>query len=102
VKMYGTRYGAQTNYAVAAEFKALADEVGVHPVTLAVAWVARHPVVTSPLIGARDVKQLEPALAAADFSMDDSLYERITALSNTPPPATDRNEEKTSANFGSR
>jgi len=34
-----------------------------------------------------------PSLAAEGFDMDDALYARITALSQTPPPATDRLEE---------
>jgi aryl-alcohol dehydrogenase-like predicted oxidoreductase len=63
-------------------------------VTLAVAWVARHPAVTAPIIGARNVEQLEPSLAAAGFAMDDRTYAEISALSPTPPPATDRTEER--------
>jgi aryl-alcohol dehydrogenase-like predicted oxidoreductase len=102
VKMYSTRYAAAENYRVATEFKALADEIGVHPVTLAVSWVAHHPAVTSPLIGARNLEQLEPALAAGDFEIDENLYQRISDLSVSPPPATDRNEERTAANFGTR
>ncbi len=91
--MYSTRYGAPWVFDVAERFTALAAARGVHPVTLAVAWVARHPAVTCPLIGGRSVAQLEPALAAADFAMDDALYAEVTALAPAPPPATDRNEE---------
>jgi aryl-alcohol dehydrogenase-like predicted oxidoreductase len=99
--MYATRYGAASDYETAEAFGALAEELGVHPVTLAVAWVARHPAVTAPLLGARDVEQLAPALAAADLVMDDALYARVAALSPTPPPATDRNEEGTRADYAS-
>ncbi len=99
--MYGTRYGAAWAHDVAERFTELARERGVHPVTLAVAWVARHPAVTCPLIGARSVDQLEPALGAADFQMDDALYAEITALSPAPPPATDRNEEGGSDDYAS-
>ena len=91
--MYATRYGARWAHEVAERFCALAEDRGVHPVTLAVAWVAHHPAVTCPLIGARSVAQLEPALRAADFELPDALYEEISALSPAPPPATDRNEE---------
>lgn len=100
--MYTTRYGAAHNYEIAERFTALAEDRGVHPVSLAVAWVAAHPAVTAPLIGARDLAQLEPCLAAADVEMDDELYRAIAALSPTPPPATDRNEETSEHNFGSR
>jgi len=97
--MYAERYGAPWVFDVAERFTALANERGVHPVTLAVAWVGHHPAVTCPLVGARDVQQLEPALAAADFEMDDALYAEIAALSPAPPPATDRNEEGSGSDY---
>jgi aryl-alcohol dehydrogenase-like predicted oxidoreductase len=78
---------------LAERFAALAHERGIHPVTLAVAWVASHPAVTAPLVGARSVEQLEPALAAAELVLDDELSSAIGALSPAPPPATDRSEE---------
>jgi aryl-alcohol dehydrogenase-like predicted oxidoreductase len=81
------------DFEVAELFVAIADELGVHPVTLAVAWVGRHPAVTAPLVGARDLAQLEPALAAAELELDDALHARSCAISPTPPPATDRDEE---------
>ena len=91
--MYAERYAEPSLFGIAESFVAIADELGVHPVSLAIAWVARHPAVTAPLIGARNLEQLEPALKAADLELDDALYARLCALSPTPPPATDRNEE---------
>ncbi|HJL05292.1 MAG TPA: aldo/keto reductase [Polyangiaceae bacterium LLY-WYZ-15_(1-7)] len=92
---YMTRYGMGKDEAleVADGFVALADEVGVHPVSLAVAWVAAHPAVTAPLLGARKVEQLEPALAALEVPMDEALYAKVAALTPAPPLATDRAEE---------
>ena len=101
-RMYQTRYGAELNFQVAASFAALAAELGFHPAALAVAWVAAHPAVTAPLLGARNLEQLEPILGAAAIPMTSELYARIAALSPAPPPATDRNEEATAHNYGSR
>jgi len=92
--VYRARYGAESCYETAESFAAYAAKRGIDPVTLAVAWVARHPAVTAPIIGARDVEQLEPSLAAADFVMDEAVYDEIAALSPTPSPATDRTEER--------
>ena len=89
------------NYDIAERFTALAAEVGVHPVSLAVAWVAAHPGVTAPLLGARSVEQLRPALQALDVPMNPELHARVAALSPTPPPATDRNEEASGDNYAS-
>jgi aryl-alcohol dehydrogenase-like predicted oxidoreductase len=91
--MYTQRYGEDWVFDVAEAFTALANEKGLHPATLAVAWAAAHPAVTSPIIGARNLEQLQPSLRAAEVAMTADLYGEITALSRTPPPATDRLEE---------
>jgi aryl-alcohol dehydrogenase-like predicted oxidoreductase len=59
-------------------------------VTLSVAWTAGHPAVTCPIIGGRSLEQLQPSLDALSFQMSPELRDRISALSRTPPPATDR------------
>jgi aryl-alcohol dehydrogenase-like predicted oxidoreductase len=89
---YGDRYALDSDFATADRFTALAQELGVQPATLAVAWVMSHPAVTAPIIGARNLTQLEDSLAALDVEMTPELRDRISALSPTPPPATDRTE----------
>jgi aryl-alcohol dehydrogenase-like predicted oxidoreductase len=93
-QMYMSRYGQENYYQIAGDFTAHAQERGVHPATLAVAWVMHHPAVTAPIIGARNVAQLEGSLAAVDVAMTDEWWQEISNLSYTPPPATDRSEEK--------
>ena len=90
---YAARYGQDWMHRTAADLAALARDIGTDPATLAVAWAARHPCGPCPIVSARDAAQLAPSLAAMAFHMDDALYARITALSRTPPPATDRLEE---------
>ena len=77
----------------AAELTGIAAELGIHPATLATAWVARHRAGPVPILSARSVEQLAPSLAAIGFDMDDALYARLSDLVPTPPPATDRLEE---------
>jgi len=100
--MYQIRYGHPSNTQIAEAFCALAAELGHHPATLAVAWVASHPAITAPLIGARNLEQLRPLLAAAELELDAETRQRLSALSLTPAPATDRNEEASQHNYGSR
>ncbi|MEZ4383610.1 MAG: aldo/keto reductase [Nannocystaceae bacterium] len=101
-KMYATRYADPENYTIAERFAALAAEVGVHPASLAIAWVAAHPAVSAPLLGVRTRQHLDIALASQTVPMTAELYARVAALSPTPPPATDRNEETSAHNYGSR
>lgn len=92
-RMYGERYRDERNFEVAERFSELARSHGHEPAALAVAWVASHPAVTAPLIGARNLEQLEGSLAALEIEMTPELREEIAALSPAPPPATDRSEE---------
>ena len=89
---YGDRYGAEDDFVTAEQFTKYAHEHDVKPATLAVAWVKANPAVTAPIIGARNLDQLEDSLAAADFKMTEEMYAEITHLSRTPAPATDRTE----------
>jgi aryl-alcohol dehydrogenase-like predicted oxidoreductase len=90
-KAYQVRY--PDHAPVAERFVALARRLGVTPTALAVAWVAAHPAVTAPLLGARNVEQLESSLAAADLTVGPELYAEISALTSAPAPATDRTDD---------
>jgi aryl-alcohol dehydrogenase-like predicted oxidoreductase len=92
--MYKSRYREEWTREVAASFTAFARERGFHPVSLAVAWVGAHPQITCPIIGARNVEQLMPSLDSVDIDMTPALRREISALSRTPPPATDRLDER--------
>ncbi len=90
---YASRYGEDWVFQTAGRFSALAAARGHHPVSLAVAWVAANPDITAPIIGARDLTQLRPSLDALEIDMTPEFRAEISALSRTPPPATDRLEE---------
>ncbi len=92
--MYQRRYGGDRVQAIARRFVDFANERGLPPAALAVAWVRSHPAVTAPILGARDVAQLDGSLRSLEIVMTAELREAIGALSPTPPPATDRNEER--------
>lgn len=93
-KMYEARYGDDWMFDVAEKYVAFCREKGLHPVSTAIAWVAAHPAVTAPIIGARNLDQLKDSLAAVDVDMTPALRAEIAALSRTPAPATDRSEEQ--------
>jgi aryl-alcohol dehydrogenase-like predicted oxidoreductase len=89
---YTDRYSLASDYETADRFTAFAAERGVTPATLAVAWTMSHPAVTAPIIGARNLTQLEDSLAALAVDMTPELRDQVSALAPTPPPATDRTE----------
>ena len=94
---YVQRYSEDWVFDTAEQFTEFAKQKGMNPVSLAVAWAAAHPAVTCPIIGARNVDQLEPSLAAVEIEMSPDLRAQIAGLSRTPAPATDRLEEQVRA-----
>ncbi len=98
-KIYQARYGDDWMYDVAEKFTAIAEEADMKPATLAVAWAAAHPAVTAPIIGARTVGQLEDSLAALNIDLSPELRQKVSDLTPAPPPATDRNDERSEHSF---
>ncbi|MFN2154555.1 MAG: aldo/keto reductase [Anaerolineae bacterium] len=97
--MYMKRYGPDVYYQIADDFTVHARAKGVSPVSLAVAWVMAHPAVTAPIIGARNLEQLEGSLGALDIDMTPEWREQISSISITPPPPTDRLETQSGARY---
>ena len=91
--MYASRYRQKWMHIAARKLCEIATEMQVSPITLAVAWVSHNPRITAPIISASKSDQLQPSLAAISFQMDNALYTRLSGLTPTPPPATDRTED---------
>ena len=89
---YIKRYANPVYYEIADRFVQYANDQGVHPATLALAWVMGSEDVTAPIIGGRDLDQLQPSLDALDFEMSAQMRAEIAALTIEPAPATDRAE----------
>lgn len=98
-KIYETRYSPEWMLDTAEKFAALAGQHNFHPASLGVAWVASHPAVTAPIIGARNLEQLKASIKSLEIDMTPELRNAISALSPEPSPATDRSEEGTDHSF---
>ena len=101
-KIYQTRYGDDQTQETTQRFIAYAQDRNYDPAALAVAWVAGHPAITAPILGARNVTQLKSSLKALEIPMTPEMRAEISVLSPTPAPATDRNEEQSSFTYGIR
>jgi aryl-alcohol dehydrogenase-like predicted oxidoreductase len=65
---------------------ALADEAGMTLIQMAIAFVTRHPGVTSAIIGPRTMEHLESYLAADEIDLSGDLLDRIDDI--VPPAVT--------------
>ena len=92
-KMYKSRYREPWMHDTAKRFHDFSTQQGFNPVSLAIAWVAHHPAVTAPIIGARNIEQLDDSLNAINIEMTPELYAQVSELSPKPSPANDRSEK---------
>lgn len=89
-EMYRQRYANPQYSEITVRFVEHARARGLSPAALAVAWVMRHPAVTSTLIGARNLDQFKDTLKCLEIRLSPEERQEITALSIDPPLATDR------------
>lgn len=71
---------------LAIELGELAAEAGLTLIEMAIAFVLRHPAVTSAIIGPRTMEHLESQLPAADVTLEAALLDRIDEI--VPPGTT--------------
>ena len=64
--------------ALAQEVVAVADELGVPPAQVAIAWVRAQPWQLVPIVGARSEAQLRENLAALDVELEHEHVERLS------------------------
>src|ERR671916_2413231 len=74
------------------ELAQLAEDSGHTLIELALAFVIRHPAVTSAIIGPRTMEHLESQLTAVDVELSDELLDRIDEI---VPPGTNVNPTET-------
>ena len=94
----GTRLGSRIGNYPSAAFdvldvvETLAREKGCSPCQVALAWCMQQPGVTSPIIGPRNVEQLEDNLGAFDVEITAEDCERLDEVSgpnHSIPPHSD-------------
>jgi aryl-alcohol dehydrogenase (NADP+) len=76
-EVYRKRYWDQRVLTEAAALKRDAEAMGWSPVTAAVAWVLRNPVVSSAIIGVSRPSQLAPHLRATEHTLPEALVARL-------------------------
>jgi len=79
------RYGSDQARRATERYVALARESGLDPAQMALAFVTRQPFVTSNIIGATTLDQLESNLASAELELGEDVLEGIEAIHKDQP-----------------
>jgi aryl-alcohol dehydrogenase-like predicted oxidoreductase len=59
------------------KYEAFADELGVEPAQLGLAWLLHQPAVTAPITGPRTMAQLDGILGTIDIKLDADALKRL-------------------------
>lgn len=80
-----TRYTTPQAIAACSRYVRLAEEHGLDPAQMALTFVTRQPFVTSNIIGATSLEQLESNLGSMSLELGDELLEAIEAIHRAQP-----------------
>ena len=61
-------------------YEALCNKLGEKPADVAIAWLFKNPVVTSPIIGPRTIEQLEGSLRTLDIILADDTMKQLDEI----------------------
>nr|WP_240929276.1 aldo/keto reductase [Streptomyces coryli] len=87
VEAYDRRRGLERTWAVVDEVRAVAEERGASMAQIALAWLVDRPAVTSVILGARTMEQLDDNLGAAGLHLSEAERSRLDEASD--PNAAD-------------
>src|SRR4051794_2421969 len=87
VEAYGRRSVQERTWDVVDAVREVADRRGASMAQVALAWLVHQPAVTSVILGARTLEQLEDNLGAADLKLEQDDLARLDAASD--PGAAD-------------
>lgn len=80
-----SRYTNPQAEATCSRYVALAREHGLNPAQMALAFVTAQPFVTSNIIGATTLEQLDENLASIELTLNDDVLAGIEAIHKTQP-----------------
>ncbi|WP_169566085.1 NADP(H)-dependent aldo-keto reductase [Sneathiella limimaris] len=79
------RYSTELAHELTAKYVALAKENGLDPAQMALAFVNNRRFVTSNIIGATNLKQLESNISSIDIELSDDILKSIEEIHNLHP-----------------
>jgi aryl-alcohol dehydrogenase-like predicted oxidoreductase len=72
-------YKEPTGWDIVIAVQSVAEERGVSPAEVSLAWLLSKPAVTAPIVGATKLAHLDAAVRAVDLKLDSSEIERLEA-----------------------
>ena len=78
----GRELASEENRAKVQAMKSIADNLGITRTQLALAWILRNPGVSSAIVGATKVAQLEESLKGTGIKLEESVIAQLETILN--------------------
>jgi len=79
---YKNTYWNEANFDAMEKFLAVAEKYDVTPISLALKWARKHPVVSACIVGARTLTQLQQNLVAWEQDIPNEAIDEATTISD--------------------
>jgi len=66
-------YFVEQDFLIADRVKELATKRSIKPIQIALSWILRQPGITSPIVGARTIEQLDDLVSALDIVLENEV-----------------------------
>ncbi len=76
----GRRFVNDRSLAATDRYLQIAEEAGLHPVTMATAWSKQHDFVASTIVGVSAYDQVDPILAAKELVLSDDVMKALNKV----------------------
>jgi aryl-alcohol dehydrogenase-like predicted oxidoreductase len=76
----GRRFVNDRSLAATERYLAIAEEAGLHPVTMATVWSKQHDFVASTIVGVSAYDQVDPILDAIDLVLGDDVMKALNKV----------------------
>jgi aryl-alcohol dehydrogenase-like predicted oxidoreductase len=76
-----SQFATEQGWKIIEAVKEVANETDATPTAVSLAWLLAQSVITSPIIGANSVAQLQESLAAPNLSLTDNQIKRLNEVS---------------------
>lgn len=70
-------YGSAADFDVVERLISVANDLGLPPVQISLAWLLSKPGVASPIIGSTKIRHLEEAVKAVEINLDADIIEKL-------------------------
>lgn len=74
------RKKVEKNKAKLESYEKLCKELGEKPAVVGLAWLLHNPIVTAPIIGPRNLEQLEDSVHAASLNLDEETLKKLDEI----------------------